>query len=163
MKMPLDELASALQCTLFPVQVLVVDDDADARGAMQRVLERQGYSVVVASSGTQALELLQGTHVPVDLLISDVQMPGISGDALVAQVRQSWPDLPVLFVSGESNYSALPEEAGGRSQFLLKPFGQEELLVAVLRLLAPFSESPEGNGAAQDVPAPAISHTPALL
>lgn len=163
MKMPLDELASALQCTLFPVQVLVVDDDPDARGAMQRVLERQGYSVVVASSGTQALELLQGTHVPVDLLVTDVQMPGILGDALVTRVRQSWPDLPVLFVSGESSYSGLPEEAGGRSKFLLKPFGQEELLVAVLRLLAPSADSPEHSGAAQDTAAPTVSHTPALL
>src|SRR5262245_26475473 len=161
--MPLDELASALQCTLFPVQVLIVDDDPDARGAMERVLERQGYSVVAAGSGSEALKLLGGTHVPVDLLVTDVQMPGILGDALVSQVRRSWPELPVLFVSGEPRYSGLPEEAGGRSQFLLKPFNQEELLVAVLRLLAPFSESPENSGAAQDAAAPTVSHTPVLL
>ena len=135
--MPLDELASALQCTLFPVQVLIVDDDPDARGSMRRVLERQGYSVVVAGSGAEALRLLDGTHVPVDLMITDVQMPGLPGDALVEQVRRSWPELPVLFVSGEPAYSSLPVAASGRARFLLKPFGQEELLVGVLRLLAP--------------------------
>lgn len=163
MTTPLDELASALQCTLFPVQVLIVDDDADARGAMGRVLERQGYSVVVAGSGTEALSLLQGTHVPVDLLVTDVQMPGILGDALVVQVRRSWPELPVLFVSGEPDFATLPETAGGRSKFLLKPFTPEELLVAVLRLLAPFTETAEISGAAEDTPAPSVSHTPVLL
>jgi len=135
--MPLDELASALQCTLFPVQVLIVDDDPDTRGSMRRVLERQGYSVVVAGSGAEALRLLEGTHVPVDLMITDVQMPGLPGDALVEQVRRSWPELPVLFVSGEPAYASLPLAASRRARFLLKPFGQEELLVGVLRLLAP--------------------------
>lgn len=160
---PLDELATALQCTLFPVQVLVVDDDPDARSAMRRVLERQGYSIVVAGSGAEALKLLEGTHVPVDLLITDVQMPGLLGDALVVRVRRSWPELPVLFVSGEPSFATLPEAAGGRSKFLLKPFTQEELLIAVLRLLAPFTESPETSGAAEDTPAPSVSHMPVLL
>jgi two-component system cell cycle sensor histidine kinase/response regulator CckA len=130
---------------------------------MRRVLERQGYSVVVAASGAEALKLLEGTHVPVDLLVTDVQMPGILGDALVVQVRRSWPELPVLFVSGEPGFATLPETAGGRSRFLLKPFTQEELLVAVLRLLAPFTESPENSGAAEDIPAPSVSHTPVFL
>jgi two-component system cell cycle sensor histidine kinase/response regulator CckA len=137
MTTPLDDLASALQCTLFPVQVLIVDDDRDARGAMQRVLEREGYSVVVAGDGAEALRLLEGTHVPVDLIVSDVQMPGLLGDALVLQVRQSWPDLPVLFVSGEPRFANLPEITGGRSRFLLKPFGPAELLEGVMGVLAP--------------------------
>ena len=163
MTMPLDELASALQCTLFPVQVLVVDDDPGARGVMQRVLERQGYSVVAASSGPEALRLLRGTHVPVDLMITDVQMPGILGDALVLEVRRSWPELPVLFVSGEPRFANLPEAAGGRSRFLLKPFGQEELLVAVLRLLAPLSEAPAEAVRTEAPPTSSVSHTPVLL
>lgn len=137
MTTPLDDLAGALQCTLFPVQVLIVDDDPDARGAMQRVLEREGYSVVVAADGVQALRLLEGTHVPVDLLVTDVQMPGLLGDALAVQVRQSWPDLPVLYVSGEPRFATLPSITGGRSRFLLKPFGPAELLDAVLAALTP--------------------------
>ncbi len=154
MTTPLDDLASALQCTLFPVQVLIVDDDPDARGAMQRVLERQGYSVVVAGDGVEALRLLEGTHVPVDLLVTDVQMPGLLGDALVVQVRQSWPDLPVLFVSGEPRFATLPEIAGGRSGFLLKPFGAAELLEGVLGVLAPQAGTAKEAETAEQRPAP---------
>lgn len=163
MPMPLDELASALQCSLFPVQVLIVDDDSDARGAIRRVLERQGYSVIVAGTGAEALKLLEGTHVPVDLLITDVEMPGLLGDALVVQVRRSWPELPVLFISGDPGYATLPQTAGGRAQFLLKPFTQDGLHLAVLRLLAPSTEAAEDSPTADNTPAPGVSRTPVLL
>jgi CheY-like chemotaxis protein len=131
----LQDLASALQCTLFPVHVLVVDDDGGNRAAMHRVLERQGYQVIVAADGFEALRLLQDTHIAVDLLVTDVQMPGMPGDALVSRIRSSWPDLPVLFVSGEPDYASLPGESGGRSRFLLKPFGPEELVETVRMLV----------------------------
>jgi CheY-like chemotaxis protein len=131
----LQELASALQCTLFPVHVLVVDDDSSSRTGMQRVLERLGYEVIVAADAFDALRLLQQTHIAVDLLVTDVQMPGMRGDALVHQIRASWPDLPVLFVSGEPAFASLPDESGGRSRFLLKPFGPEELLETVKTLV----------------------------
>jgi two-component system, cell cycle sensor histidine kinase and response regulator CckA len=131
----LQDLASALQCTLFPVHVLVVDDDTSTRSSMQRVLERQGYQVIVAGDGIEALRLLQETHVAVDLLVTDVQMPGLAGDALVSQIRRSWPDLPVLFVSGEPGYASLPDSSGGRARFLQKPFGPEELVESVRTLV----------------------------
>lgn len=137
MTMPLAELATELQCTLFPVQVLLVDDDHAARSAFQRVLERQGYSVIAAADGREALQLLEGTHVPVDVLVTDVQMPGMLGDALAVEVRRAWPDLPVLFVSGEETFARLPGDAGGRARFLLKPFGPEELAGSVAALLRP--------------------------
>lgn len=137
MTMPLAELASALQCTLFPVQILLVDDDHAARAAFQRVLERQGYSVIAAADGREALQLLEGTHVPVDVLVTDVQMPGMLGDALAVEVRRAWPDLPVLFVSGEATFERLAGSAGGRARFLLKPFGPEELAESVAALLRP--------------------------
>lgn len=131
----LQDLASALQCTLFPVHVLVVDDDNSTRSSMQRVLQHQGYEVIVASDGFEALRLLQETHIAVDLLVTDVQMPGMPGDTLVGQVRSTWPDLPVLFVSGEPDYASLPDSSGGRARFLLKPFGPEELLEQVKSLV----------------------------
>lgn len=146
MTTPLDDLATALQCTLFPVQVLIVDDDPDARGAMQHALERQGYSVVIAVNGTDALRLLESTHVPVDLLVTDVQMPGLLGDALVLQVRQSWPELPVLFVSGDSRFGTLPDIIGGRCRFLLKPFGTVELLEEVMAVLSGGVQDVSGGG-----------------
>lgn len=131
----LQELESALQCTLFPVHVLVVDDDASTRSSMQRVLERQGYQVIVAHDGLEALRLLRDTHVAVDLIVTDVQMPNLPGDALANEVRRAWPELPVLFVSGEPDYASLPASSGGRSRFLLKPFGPDELLESVRTLV----------------------------
>ena len=163
MTTPLDDLASELQCTLFPVQVLVVDDDPDPREAMRRVLERRGYSVVVAANGAEALRLLGTTHVPVDLLVTDVQMPGLLGDALVQQVRQSWPDLPVLFVSGEPRFASLPDRIGGPSRFLLKPFGPTELLEGVLAVLArPAESGGEAESRVEHPTAPMLPPAPAF-
>lgn len=139
----LDELIDGFRCAFFPVQVLVVDDDVTSRAAMRRVLEQVGYTVIVAEHGADALRLLERTHVPVDLLVTDVQMPGMLGDALAARVRESWPDLPVLFASGEPRFEALSSEAGGRARFLLKPFLPTELLEAVQAVLEPPPEQPE--------------------
>ncbi|MCC6832979.1 MAG: response regulator [Thermoleophilia bacterium] len=124
----LDELIAAFRCTFFPVQVLVVDDDVTARAAMRRVLERAGFSVIVAEHGEDALRLLEGTHIPVDLLVTDVQMPGIQGGQLAARVRETWPELPVLFVSGEPRNARLAVETPGPTRFLAKPFLPAELL-----------------------------------
>lgn len=143
MTSPLDDLISAFRCTFFPVQVLVVDDDVTSRAAMRRVLEHHGYSVIVAETAADALRLLERTHVPVDLLVTDMQMPGMHGDALAARVRESWPDMPVLFVSGEPNYARVSAEAGGQARFLLKPFLPAELLEAVTTVLEPPLEEQE--------------------
>lgn len=131
----LQDLASALQCTLFPVHILVVDDDASTRASMQRVLERQGYEVITAGDAFEALRLLEETHVAIDMVVTDVQMPGMLGDALVGRIRRASPELPVLFVSGEPDYASLPDSSGGRSGFLLKPFGPEELLQSIRTVL----------------------------
>jgi two-component system cell cycle sensor histidine kinase/response regulator CckA len=132
-----DELISAFRCTFFPVQVLVVDDDVATRASMRRVLERQGYTTIVAEDAEDALRVLERTHVPVDLLVTDIQMPGMSGDRLAARVRESWPELPVLFVSGDERNAAVAAAAGGRSKFLAKPFLPIELSDAVQLALDP--------------------------
>ncbi len=131
MSASLDELINSFRCTFFPVQVLVVDDDVTSRAAMRRVLEHQGYSVIVAEDALDALRMLERTHVPVDLLVTDVQMPGMTGDVLVARVRESWPDLPVVYVSGEPRNVRLVAETSGDVQFLAKPFLPHELLETV--------------------------------
>ncbi|HTS88015.1 MAG TPA: response regulator [Gemmatimonadales bacterium] len=140
MATPLEELISAFRCTFFPVQVLVVDDDVTSRAAMRRILEHEGYTVIVAEHAEDALRLLERTHVPVDLIITDVQMPGMGGDALASRVRESSPDLPVIFVSGEPRYDTLPGSVGGPARFLLKPFLPAELLAAVEGALEPLPE-----------------------
>jgi two-component system, cell cycle sensor histidine kinase and response regulator CckA len=132
---PLEELVSALQFSFFPIQVLLVEDDDSTRSALQRVLEHEGYRVLASENADRALQLLRQTHVAVDLLVTDVQMPGIQGDALVRRVREAWPDLPVLFISGEPRFAEMPDQAGGRSRFLLKPFSPGELIGRVREIL----------------------------
>lgn len=139
MTTPLDDLASALQCTLFPVQVLLVEDDAAARLACRRVLEGEGYSVIAAADRTEALRLLERTHVPVDVLVTEVRMPEVPGAALVQEVRRAWPELPVLFISAEPELAQLAGDVGGRSRFLLRPFASEELTASIASLLRPGS------------------------
>ena len=132
---PLEELVSAFQFSFFPLQVLLVEDDGSTRSVLQRVLEHYGYSVLATESADRALELLGSTHVAVDLLVTDVQMPGMQGDTLVRRVREAWPDLPVLFISGEPRFAGMPSQAGGRARFLLKPFTPEELMGRVHEVL----------------------------
>jgi two-component system cell cycle sensor histidine kinase/response regulator CckA len=82
--------------------------------------------------------------VPVDLLVTDVQMPGMRGDTLARRVRESWPDLPVLFVSGEPGFAMLPEQIPGQVRFLEKPFLPGELIEQVQGLLGlPPVEAPD--------------------
>lgn len=140
MAQSLDQLIEAFHCTFFPVQVLVVDDDVTSRSSMRRTLEHQGYTVIVAEDADAAIRLLKRTHVPVDLLVTDIQMPGMSGDALAAQVRESWPELPVLFVSGDPRNAGLPATLGGSARFLAKPFLPSELIEAVGAVLEPAEE-----------------------
>ncbi len=135
MSVSLDELINSFRCTFFPVQVLVVDDDVTSRAAMRRVLEHQGYSVIVAEDALDALRMLERTHVPVDLLVTDVQMPGMTGDVLVGRIRESWPELPVVYVSGEPRNARLVQQTSGAVQFLAKPFLPAELLETVREAL----------------------------
>jgi len=147
------DLVGDFQCTFFPVQILVVDDDVTARAAIRRLLEQQGYSVIVAEDAPDALRLLERTHVPVDMLVTDIQMPGMNGDRLAARVRESWPELPVIFVSGEIRNAVLADHAGGRTRFVLKPFLPVELLEAIRVVLElPGIEQPEPL---QRIPEPA--------
>ena len=116
------------------LSVLLVDDEPMVCAFMQRVLEGRGYYVWTAHSVAEALEVLVKHGHELNLVVTDVLMPGISGPALAKAVRQSFPDLPVLFVSGyHGNYgSQVPAAAR-----LEKPFTASELLERVEALMAP--------------------------
>lgn len=150
----LDAIFEAFRCTFFPVQALVVDDDADMRRSLRRSLERVGYSVIDAATAERALELLQQTHVPVDLLVTDVEMPGLSGEALVARVRENWPSMPVVYVSGEPRFAELGVEQADITRFLAKPFTPTELLEAASAVLA----SPRRADESEPAGPPVLEH-----
>lgn len=127
--------------------ILVVDDDPAVLRVTAEALERAGYCVLRAAGGSGALEI---AHVaaavaegqqPIDLLLSDVDMPGISGPALAAILQAEWPRTAVMFMSGGAEPKHM--EMYGydwEHTFLRKPFRAAELLAAVGRALEPANQ-----------------------
>jgi two-component system, cell cycle sensor histidine kinase and response regulator CckA len=116
--------------------VLVAEDDDAIRLLARLALERHGYSVLMAKDGAEALAVTRGHRGPIQVLMTDMLMPGMSGTELAAQVAALRPELKVLFVSGYSESAILGEgELGERSAFLEKPFTTEALARKVRQLL----------------------------
>jgi len=114
--------------------VLLVDDDAVLLGNLKRLLqaERPQWDVATAASGAEAIRILR-TH-PLDLLVSDIQMPGMDGLALLAEVRQdpALARLPLIFITGRDDRASVREGmASGADDYLTKPFSPEELIQAM--------------------------------
>lgn len=110
--------------------VLVVDDDSATRNLITLVLREGGYGVLEAADSRTAVDLHQRNPGKIDLLLTDVFLPGGPGGCeLAADIRRSKPELPVLFMSGFGvELNDFEGRAAGASQFLQKPFGIEELL-----------------------------------
>jgi two-component system, cell cycle sensor histidine kinase and response regulator CckA len=106
--------------------ILLVEDEAMVRAVAERALTRQGYQVLTANNGEEALELLIG-GAPVDLLISDVVMPTMDGPALVRAARERFPELKVLFMSGYAEEQLRKSIDIERIAFLSKPFSVQQL------------------------------------
>jgi len=115
--------------------VLVVDDEAAIRTLARRILEPAGYRVIESGDGTDALERLDG-DAPLDLVLADLEMPGLSGDEMVRRIRVVRPDIKVLYVTGHIDrlMDERPVLWAGEA-FLEKPFDSNALLEAVAMLL----------------------------
>jgi len=109
--------------------VLLVEDEPMVRSVAERALTRHGYKVITADNGEDALEILaQGE--PIDLLISDVVMPGMDGPTMVREARKTWPDLKILFMSGYAEEQLRKSIDIENVNFLPKPFSVTELAEA---------------------------------
>jgi CheY-like chemotaxis protein len=116
--------------------VLVVEDQPALRQFTVEVLRSQGYVTVEAGNAEQALEAARANKRPIDLLVTDVIMPGIDGAELARQMRDVVPDLPVLYVSGYTGDARRAlNELSGSANFLSKPFTAEDLTSRVRELL----------------------------
>jgi PAS domain S-box-containing protein len=129
--------------------VLVVDDEDGVRDFIERALVRLGYHVTAVSSGEDALEIVRGYFAePIDLLITDVVLPGMSGPELAVALGATRPKMPVLYVSGyASDVTAFHGLPGLAAHVLAKPFGMDTLVRRVRTIL---DERPNRT----DVPAP---------
>jgi CheY-like chemotaxis protein len=112
-------------------RILVVDDEAGIRAFLTRALSRVECELVVAASGAEAIDLLDGAA-PIDLLLTDLLMPGMNGVELGRRLRQQIPDLPVLYLTGHSD--ALFDERpilGAKEAFVDKPISSRGLHEAI--------------------------------
>ena len=114
------------------LRVLLVEDDESIRRVLRRTLEEAGYVLQEARHGDEALALFQARRGEFDLLVTDVVMPGMSGPALAARLRENRAALPVLYLSGfaSEHLEALTRE-DPRHRLLAKPFHRDEVLDAV--------------------------------
>jgi PAS domain S-box-containing protein len=117
--------------------VLVVDDEAGIRDVAHRVLTSAGYRVMTAESGQKALDLLENPEIPIDVLLADVVMPGMTGEAFAARVQALRPSIRVLFMSGyeqpDADVAGWPQSG---TQVISKPFSRAALLARVTQVLA---------------------------
>ncbi len=118
--------------------ILLVEDEDMLRGLIRELLEIKGFAVLEASQGMEALELMRAAENPVDLVLTDVVMPHMSGSELVERLREDHPALRVIFMSGYTgaNNTAIHKslELPGVA-FLQKPFRLNALISAVEDLL----------------------------
>lgn len=113
-------------------KILVVDDERSIRKRCLRLLARQDYDVVGASSGTAALEMLGEHEIPFDLMIVDIRMPGMDGLELLERVKAFDPAVEVIMMTGYSTVeSAIKAMKMGAYDYLSKPFEADELLHVV--------------------------------
>jgi CheY-like chemotaxis protein len=116
--------------------VLLVEDDPAVRRTARRILERDGYQVLVAETGEEALERLRAHPQRVDLLITDLVMPGMGGAQLMRQVADGRLPPRILFMSGYDAGAAERGEIPAAAEFLPKPFTLAEFQEKVRQVLS---------------------------
>ena len=117
-------------------RLLVVDDEPAIRSVAHRVLTAAGYQVLTASNGDEAVRLLGDPDLSLDMVLTDIVMPGMTGAAFAAQARAMRPGLPILFMSGYDRPDIA--QAGGIDPFapiISKPFSRPVLLAKVAQML----------------------------
>jgi PAS domain S-box-containing protein len=116
--------------------VLVVEDQDEVRNLVEEILRMQGYHVLKASSGDEALRLCRAAKKPIDLLLTDMVMPGLSGRELAERMREISPGIKVLLMSGYAEEGTLPPGETGRGLvFIQKPFSAVTLAQKVREVL----------------------------
>jgi two-component system cell cycle sensor histidine kinase/response regulator CckA len=114
--------------------VLLVEDEPTVRSVAERALTRHGYNVITADNGEDALEILSRGE-PIELLISDVVMPGMDGPTMVREAREGRPDLKILFMSGYAEEQLRKSIDIENVNFLPKPFSVTDLAAAARRAI----------------------------
>ena len=113
------------------MHLLVVEDDDIVRMLIVEVLGNLGYTAIEADTAVAALKVLENPNQPLALLMTDVGLPDMRGEALAARARELRPTLPVLFASGYAEFLDLPPDM----HMIGKPFGIDQLRDKVVGIL----------------------------
>lgn len=131
-----EEPTPAASARSIPATVLLCEDEAQTRTAMAGTLEAAGYEVLTATTAEEALQIATDYAGPLDLLLTDLSLPGMNGRQLAETLLTALPSLCVLCVSGYPADEPLQLSTGTSLELLPKPFGRERLLQAVQAALA---------------------------
>ena len=135
-------------------RLLIVEDDAAMRDLLQEDLEQVGYATITAADGREALAFIHRERDPIDLVITDVQMPGLKGDELLAALRQHRPEAPVIIITAFGSVGqAVEMMKKGAFQYLTKPFETSELLDLIAQALAQSAPQREQARLRRELPA----------
>lgn len=114
------------------IRILVVDDEAIMRNLLLKILEQEGYQVSLASSYSEALERL--TTNKFELVLSDVKMPENNGFELLKRIKQEWPHIAVIMMTGYGDAYTVKEALMlGADEYITKPFKSHEISLIVER------------------------------
>lgn len=117
-------------------RLLLVEDNDELRELLRSFLENQGYEVLCAKDGKEALRIFENLQKPVDLILTDLVMPYMSGKELVEQARKYEPEVKVLYMSGYVDQKVLDEATQAEGfRFIQKPFGLDVLLKKIRAIL----------------------------
>lgn len=115
------------------MSVLIVDDEEMMRDLLKRILSRGGFEIITASSGNEALKKLATNQV--DLVISDIKMPGMDGFELLKEIRSNYPDLSVIMMTAFGDtYTVKDALLLGADEYVTKPFKSHEITLVVERV-----------------------------
>ena len=128
--------------------VLLVEDEAPIRRLFEGALLESGYRVIAASEGSHALELVESCPDDIDIVVTDVVMPHMSGPELVHQLLRRLPDLPVVYISGYSTEQSLSVPEPSDAVVLQKPFSPQVLLSQVGQALGQRRKAPASRESA---------------
>ncbi len=130
--------AERMEKTMNPI--LIVDDEAAMRVALSATLRSEGYPVLTASSGEEALQICtkRSQTSPFSAILTDIKMPGLSGIDLFYQVRKKWLNIPVILTSAFGTVEGAVEAIkSGVFDYLVKPFSEDALITSIQKALSP--------------------------
>jgi CheY-like chemotaxis protein len=113
--------------------ILIVDDEETVIGLLARMLERERWTILTAANGEQAINQIKENKI--NIVISDIYMPGMSGIDLLLQIKELDPALPVILISGQAKWGRDQVIAAGADEFIAKPFRPMDILASIENVL----------------------------